>query len=485
MRELFIENAALQTRVYVVEDGELVEFHREYEQDRQTMGSVYLGRVQRIISGMQAAFVDIGLDQNAFLPAGEAGGEPALPLQKRLKGGALLPVQVQRAPGGEKGVRVSTKIQLAGRLLVLLPGQNGISISKRIRSQAKRDAIKTLLEGGLAPGAGVVVRSNAQQAEDEALMQELRALENTWQRVTAKAASQPSPGLLWEAQGLLGRMMTDLVDHHTTLYACGAAAQNALSGVAQQLCPSALPRILPLSPQQAMQRLSALDQQLGKLTQRRVWLKSGGTLVVDQTEALWVMDVNTAKFVGGKQSGDEVLMHTNEEAVAEAARQLRLRDMEGMVLIDLIHLPQPRQQALLTLMQKAVQADRGQIHLHGFSAMGLLELTRRRPHRQAPDQAVTACPYCGGSGAIAAQGGPAQDALLKAWRMLAAQPGSGLMMILHPTEAAIAHQALQNGALKGVAGRIALKPSGKHRGYQQIQPAADEQMQGLQIHTLA
>lgn len=486
MRQIYIEDAAKQLRVYVVERDQLVEFHRQREDEQQTMGSIYLARVQRILPGIQAAFVDAGLGQNCFLPAAEMGGDASLPLQKRLKGGTLLPVQVQRAPGGEKGLRVSAKIHIAGRLLVLMPGQDGVNISKRIRNQAKRDALTSLLEGALPDAMGLVVRSNAAQAPEEDLLQEIAALIDQWQGILIKAATQSAPGLLWQEQGLLGRVMTDLViQDHTMLHVSGDAALAALRTLAQQLCPAMLDSIFALSPEQAQQQLSSIDQTMEKLTQRRVWLKSGGTLVVDKTEALWVLDVNTAKFVGSKQNGGELLMRTNEEAVDEAARQLRLRDMEGMILIDLIHLPAQQQQVLVSRMRDAARADRGQINVHGFSAMGLLELTRRRAHRQAPDAPDVPCPYCNGTGAIAAPGEAVQQAMLKAWRILRVQPGAKLKLTLHPSEVAGAQKALQGGVLAGLSGAVALQPGAKHRTYYQVDAAADEQMEGLEVFTLA
>jgi ribonuclease G len=413
--EIVVEVSPEETRVVVVENGKAVEVHVERAGDASLVGNVYLGRVDRVIPGMQSAFVDVGLERHAFLHVTDVTApetddeatapvrpEDAPPIEKLLKAGQEVLVQVTREPFAGKGARLTTQVSLPGKLIVYLPMSDHVGVSKRITDEALRQSLRdaVLALSTRAPG-GAIVRTDAQGQGIEALERELLALAQDWEALLrARAAARPPQLLLAQPDlalrivrdakaGDVARIVTDDEPTHERLVAWLERRSPELAAKVQTYRgPSGLFEAL------------GFEQEIDKALRDRVWLKSGGTLIINQLEALVAIDVNTGKFTGSKKLED-TLLQTNMEAAREVARQLRLRDLGGIVVIDFIDMENPgHRQQVLSELEGALQKDRARTTVLGMSEFGLVQLTRQRQKRSLDRTLLDACPYCAGSGRL-------------------------------------------------------------------------------------
>ena len=409
-RILALERAGRETRLAVLEDGRLCEIYFERGGSAGLTGNIYAGRVQNVLSGMNAAFVDIGIKKNGFLSADDFAGE--------LRPGQMVIVQAAKEPGGSKGPRLTGKITLPGRNVVLLPGIRYAGVSKKISEGEERDrlfAIASALSEDC--GHGIIVRTLGEGASAEALRADCERVAADWSRIEAEARHSASPRLI-RADGELAlkavrEMLDDGVERVRT---DDEGLYERLRSHAKALTPQYVERIELVRTETPLFDLLRIDRQLEQALERRVHLKSGGNLVIDETEALTVIDVNTAKFTG-RQSLRETLLRLNCEAADEIARQLRLRDIGGIVIVDFIDMDsEADREALLAHLREALKADPNRTTVLGMTALGLVELTRRKERQPLKIQLTHECVSCRGTGREWSHESLAYRAARELWR---------------------------------------------------------------------
>ena len=420
-QEILINWSPQETRVAMVESGAIQELHVERALERGLVGNVYLGKVARVLPGMQSAFIDIGLERAAFLhvadvwqrplpgeslPANRHNGTQPTPIEKQVFEGQTLMVQVIKDPIGTKGARLSTQISIAGRMLVFLPQDDHIGISQKIPA-SQREALRArvqALAGESQPGqtrGGYILRTNAEDASDTELAEDIAYLRKTWTRIREASLQKPPTSLLHEDLNLLQRVLRDLVSEETQSIKLDSQEQfKLLSEFGQEFMPAAAARLSHYKGERPIFDLYSIDDEITKALGRRVDLKSGGYLVIDQTEALTTIDVNTGAFVGARNF-DDTVFKTNLEAAQAIARQLRLRNLGGIVVLDFIDMTQPEhQQAVLSEFRKQLSRDRVKTQVGGFSALGLVEMTRKRTRESLAQLLSEPCAQCQGTGRV-------------------------------------------------------------------------------------
>ena len=427
-QDILINWSPQETRVAVVEQGAVQEVHLERTLERGLVGNIYLGKVSRVLPGMQSAFIDIGLDRAAFLHvadlmpniqakhaaprASAAEGaapvlapNPVLPIEKQIFEGQALMVQVLKDPIGTKGARLTAQISIAGRLLVFLPQDNHIGVSQKI-PPAQREALRQRVlriaatTDGSATG-GFILRTNAEDASDEELTEDVAYLRKTWLRIKEAASRQPPATLLHEDLNLMQRVLRDLVGAQTQSIRIDSREQHALlTAFAAEYMPDTVAKLQHYSGERPIFDLYNIDEEIARALSRRVDLKSGGYLVIDQTEALTTVDVNTGGFVGARNF-DDTVFRTNLEAAQAIARQLRLRNLGGIIIVDFIDMVRDdHREAVLTEFRKQLARDRVKTMTGGFSQLGLVEMTRKRTRESLAHVLSEPCDACAGKGTV-------------------------------------------------------------------------------------
>jgi ribonuclease G len=409
--DILINVTPFETRVALVEQGAVQEIHVERSIQRGHVGNLYLGKVVRVLPGMQSAFVDIGLERAAFIHVADlrqnrserSNGDPITPIEKLIFEGQPLMVQVIKDPLGTKGARLSTQISIAGRMLVYLPHDPHVGISQKIESEAERHALRERVLSLRAPdeNGGFIVRTQAEDATDEELHADQSYLRTIWASIQAKAKSQPAPSLLYTDLTLAQRVLRDMVGPETTsIFVDSRSTTQQLTDWAATYTPSVLDRIKHYSGERPLFDMASVDEEIARALSRRVDLKSGGYLLIDQTEALTTVDVNTGGYVGGRNF-DDTIFKTNLEAAIAIARQLRLRNLGGIIIIDFIDMDDPEHRAsVLAELNKALSRDRTRMTVSGFSQLGLVEMTRKRTRDSLAHQLCEPCPTCQARGNV-------------------------------------------------------------------------------------
>jgi ribonuclease G len=415
--EILINVTPRETRVAVVENGMLQEVHIERTSKRGYVGNIYKGRVLRVMPGMQAAFVDVGLERAAFLHASDIlrgvppeageGEEPALPVAtppigELVRDGQEIVVQVVKDPIGTKGARLTTQLSIPSRYLVLLPYGRVLGVSARIEDEAERSRLKSVLSGIIREvPAGYIVRTNAEGQSAEALAEDVAYLGKAWRAVQGAIAGAPLGSCIYEDLSLPLRALRDLmrrdvekvrVDSRETL--------ERTQRFAAQFMPDLADRIEHYPGERPVFDLYGVEDEIQRAMRKEVPLKSGGYLIVDQTEAMTTIDVNTGAFLGHRNL-EETVYRTNLEAAQAAARQLRLRNLGGIVIIDFIDMndAEHRRQVLRQL-EKALARDHAKTTVYEFSPLGLVEMTRKRTTESLERQLCEPCHTCGGRGSL-------------------------------------------------------------------------------------
>ena len=420
-QDILINWSPQETRVAVIEQGVVQEVHQERTLERGLVGNVYLGKVSRVLPGMQSAFIDIGLDRAAFLHVAdllpniaakhakakpEQGdqvieiSDPALTIEKQIFEGQSILVQVLKDPIGTKGARLTSQISIAGRLLVYLPQDQHIGVSQKIPF-AQREALRQRLVALTESQGGFILRTNAEDATDEELAEDIAYLRKTWQRIKTAASTRPPMTLLHEDLNLLQRVLRDLVDVQTQSIRVDSKEQTALlQQFAKEFMPATWEKIQHYTGERPIFDLYHVDEEIDRALGRRVDLKSGGYLVIDQTEAMTTVDVNTGGYVGARNF-DDTIFKTNLEAAQAIARQLRLRNLGGIVIVDFIDMSKDsHREAVLGEFRKQVAKDRVKTMVGGFSQLGLVEMTRKRTRESLAHMLSETCPACEGKGAL-------------------------------------------------------------------------------------
>jgi ribonuclease E len=416
---------ARYTQIAVMEDGVVVEHFVTSAASASLVGNIYLGIVQNVLPSMEAAFVDIGRGRNGVLYAGEVNWEAAglgganRKIEQALKPGDYVVVQVSKDPVGHKGARLTTQVSLAGRYLVYVPGASSTGISRKL-PDTERQRLKEILREVVPAEAGVIIRTASEGVKEEDIRTDVERLQKRWSEIEAKAAETTAKKAgaavaLYEEPDVLVKVIRDLFNEDFTgLIVSGDEAWNTINEYVNSVAPELVPRMTKYEPasQDAPDVFAVhrIDEQLTKAMDRKVWLPSGGTLVIDRTEAMTVVDVNTGKFTGSGGNLEQTVTRNNLEAAEEIVRQLRLRDIGGIIVIDFIDMVlESNRDLVLRRLTEALARDRTRHQVSEVTSLGLVQLTRKRLGTGLIEAFSTSCPHCGGRG-IMLHGDPVDSA---------------------------------------------------------------------------
>lgn len=429
---LVINSLPWETRIAVLENGSVVEFHVERLSERGTVGNIYKGKVVRVLPGMQAAFVDIGLERTAFIYVTDVnasmsefedflgqgdprdyssnelnGGKftlqgedfPPFRIEELLHYGQEIIVQVMKEPVGGKGARVTTHVSIPGRLLVLLPTLNLLGVSRKIEEESERQRLKEIIDSARPKGLGIIARTACEGATPEEISKEIDFLVHLWENTQKRAQCQSVPCLVYEDLDITLRAIRDLFkDDVTRLVVDDKATYERILSFIESFAPHLRPMVVIHDSPVPIFDAYGIEVEMSRATHKKIWLKSGGFIVIEKTEALTVIDVNTGKYVG-KRNFEDTIFKTNLEAAKEIACQLRLRNIGGLIIIDFIDMesPQNREEVFCTL-KNALKKDRCKSNILKISEMGLVQMTRKRHRESLQNLLCEPCFYCDGTG---------------------------------------------------------------------------------------
>jgi ribonuclease E len=406
---MVVTEGAERTQIGVLEGPTLVEHYVTRKAGRSLVGNIYLGRVQNVLPGMEAAFVDIGRGRNAVLYAGEVNyneedldGE-APRIERVLKAGQPVLVQVTKDPIGAKGARLTAQVSLAGRYLVLQPEDNTFGISRRL-PEAERSRLRDILKEVRPKGLGLIARTAAEGASADDLRADLARLQARWEAVERKAKKASPPAVIYSEPELVVRVIRDIFSpDFVKLVVDGEDLYLRVEEYLQEVAPDLLPKLRKHEGKLPVFEHYRVVEQIHKALERKVWLPSGGSIVIDRTEAMTVIDVNTGKFVGRGAGAnlEETVVANNLEAADEIVRQLRLRDIGGIIIIDFIDMLFERnQQAVVDRLRAALARDKTKSQVMEVSSLGLVQMTRKRVSGGLLDSFSETCPTCDGRGVV-------------------------------------------------------------------------------------
>jgi ribonuclease G len=443
-KEILVDVEFQSTRVAVVEDGHLEEYHVERRTDKQLVGSIFKGKVSSIVPGIGAAFIDIGLEKNGFLyvtdvvgqgildaddtdygeeapPPRSSGSrrgrhhEPTPLIQDVLKRDQEVLVQVVKEPFGTKGARLTCQVSLAGRFVVFMPHHPHVGISKRIDDRRERDRIRQIVRGVALPkDAGLIVRTAAVSAEAKVLERDIKFLVHQWKQIQRRVSSKPAPSCVHEEYGLVLRMVRDVMtEQFERLVVNDRNEHHRINNFMRAAVPTLRPKLVLYNGEAPLFQTHGIQKEIDRIYEPRASLKSGGHIVIEQTEALVAIDVNTGKFTGTRNL-EETAYRTNCEAAREIAKQIRLRDLGGIIIIDFIDMEQAEhRRSVLKILEEALRKDRAKTSFLNLSQLGLVEMTRQRMRKSLESASTVSCPYCHGKGIVKSKETVAADALQK------------------------------------------------------------------------
>jgi ribonuclease G len=410
--DILVNITPQETRVAIVQQAAVQELHIERTLTRGLVGNIYLGKVVRVLPGMQSAFIDIGLERAAFLhvadiwhprDAKDAPPTQQVAIEKTLFEGQALMVQVIKDPIGTKGARLSTQISIAGRTLVYLPQDPHIGISQKIGNEVDREALRARVTG-MVPAderGGFIVRTIAEESSDEELANDVAYLRKIWATIRHNATTLPAPSILYQDLNLAQRVLRDFVTDETRSIQVDSRENfQKLVEFAQEYTPAVVERLTHYTGERPIFDLYNIEAEVERALSRRVDLKSGGYLMIDQTEAMTTIDVNTGGFVGARNF-DDTIFKTNLEAAGAIARQLRLRNLGGIIIVDFIDMTREEHKAaVLAEFRKQLSKDRTKVTVGGFTQLGLVEMTRKRTRESLARMLCEPCPTCEGRGQV-------------------------------------------------------------------------------------
>ncbi|MBA3022976.1 ribonuclease G [Sideroxydans sp.] len=406
--EILINVTPQETRVAVMQQGVVQELHIERGSQRGLVGNVYVGKVKRVLPGMQSAFIDIGLERSAFLHVADIwenriNGDAAKPIEKVLFEGQSVLAQVIKDPIGSKGARLSTQLSFAGRLLVYLPQEAHIGVSQRIENEEERETLRVRLQQLLPPehGGGYIIRTMAEGSTDEEMRTDVAYLDKLWGKLQQQAKQLGAPALLYKELDISLRVLRDFFGQETArILVDSRDTHQRMQAFAADFSTAAVEKLSHYIGTRPLFDLYGIEDEIESALSKRVNLKSGGYLIIDQTEALTTIDVNTGGFVGGRNF-DDTIFKTNLEAAQVIARQLRLRNLGGIIICDFIDMDsQEHRDGVLEEFRKMLAMDRTRVNVNGFSALGLVEMTRKRTRESLAHVLCEPCPTCQGRGEV-------------------------------------------------------------------------------------
>ena len=412
--EILMNITPMESRVALVENGVLQEIYIERSRSRGIVGNIYKGKVVRVLPGMQAAFVDIGLERAAFIHASEIAPRPdkgsedtaERPIYELVHEGQSLVVQVTKDPLGTKGARLTTHVSIPARYLVHMPGNDHVGISLRIEDSEERERLRQLVEGCLEPRSsgkhgGFILRTAAEGIGDEEIRADIQFLYRLWESIEENIKSSKAPANVYEDLPLHLRTMRDLVNPNIEKIRIDSRETfQKVSKFVKKLVPEIDGRVEYYPGERPIFDLFGVEDEINKALSRKVQLKSGGYLIIDQTEAMTTIDVNTGAFVGHRNL-EETIFKTNLEAAVAIARQLRLRNLGGIIIIDFIDMEDvEHQRQVQRAFEKAMEKDHAKTNFTGVSELGLIEMTRKRTRESLENILCEPCPTCDGRGTL-------------------------------------------------------------------------------------
>jgi ribonuclease G len=472
-KEILASVDPFEVRVAILEDGVLSGIM--VERGEPLAGNIYKGRVASVLPGMEAAFVAIGLERNAFLPLADIrseriGGEELEdaigrgPIAERLRVGQEILVQVTKEPRGSKGARATTYVALPGHYIVLMPTVTGVGVSRRIDDEHERKRLRSLAER-LRPvqaksgeRIGLIVRTAAEGMDERDLDDDARFLVRLWEGVTDRARVARAPALLYQDLGLVGRVVRDLFTGDVDRFVVDSPRElERIRSLLSSFPAELQDRVHLHTGPRSLFETYDVEREIERALHRKVWLRSGGYLVFDRTEAATVIDVNTGKYVG-KTDQPSTILRTNLEAVDEVARQIRLRDIGGIILIDFIDMESEKhRRRVVAALEEAVKADRTKIHIIDLTGLGLVELTRKRVYQSLDEIMRMSCPYCEGRGRVLSPQSMAVRVRRELIRAARTSRAPCLVAQVHPDVAAIlAEDAAWTEAISRESGKTIL-----------------------------
>ncbi|NMB11606.1 MAG: Rne/Rng family ribonuclease [Firmicutes bacterium] len=454
-KDIIVNYGRRETRAAFLEDRRVVEVFIERAAQERVVGNIYRGKVENVLPGMSAAFVNIGLERNAFLYVDDArdyeklveagnsrsrnGRSKTRGIKDVLKQGQSIIVQVTKEPIGTKGARIVTHLTIPGRYLVLMPTVDHIGVSRRIQDEKERERLKKLAKSLRPRGMGLIVRTLAEGQCRSELEQDAQFLIKVWEQIQRRAKRTRTPGLLYKDHDLIYRLVRDCFSTEFNRFIVDSREEyNKVLEILDTLSPRLRSRVFYYHDENIpIFEFYGVEADLKRALKRKVWLESGGYLVIDQTEALTSIDVNTGKYTGSKNLADTVLK-TNLEAAAEIARQLRLRDIGGIIIIDFIDMASSgHEQKVLAKLEEEVKKDKNKTHVLGFTNLGMVEMTRKKTRQNIGDFLQRPCPYCGGTGRVLSEETLAFSVEREISRVAREHDVEALMIEVHPSVAAM------------------------------------------------
>ncbi len=444
MRKQIIVNSAQNlVRVALLENGVLAELHLERATDEAVAGNIYKGRALRVLPGMQAAFVDIGLDKAGFLHASDVVGESgmdgddddadiedrpgpseSIPIEKRVKKGDELVVQMAKEPMGSKGARITSYVSLPGKYVVYTPTGRHLGISRRIGDERERRRLRDIVNAARPSEGGIIVRTSCQGRSRDEIADDIRALHKLWADVRQKASRTPAPALLHSDLDVVLRSVRDMLSVQVDEIVLDSADDHHRTrDFVADFMPAKAQAVKLYEDLEPIFDRYSVEDQVSRATDSKVWLKSGGYLVIDQGEALTMVDVNTGRFVGTRNQ-EETVLQTNLEAVVEIVSQLRMRNIGGIIILDLIDMEDAgNRRRVMEMLEDALSRDKARTTILRISELGLVEMTRKRTRENLERLVSSPCSYCGGRGRVKSVSTIGQEILRKIQREAARANG--------------------------------------------------------------
>jgi ribonuclease G len=435
-REIVINTTKHESRIAVIDEGQVAELWVERTRHRTIVGNIYKGRVTKVLPGMQSSFVDLGLERDAFLYVSDVLEEleefdsetpeelqlddvphrPETSISDLLREGQEIVVQVSKDTIAGKGARITSHITLPGRFLVYMPTVNHVGVSRRIEDEAERNRLKEILERIRPQGqGGFIVRTAGEGRDEEEFRADLRYLTELWSQIKRRAEKASAPTAIHHDLDLILRTIRDVLSSEfKSVWVDSVDEYQRIVEFLDQIQPQLVPRVRLYRRDEPIFDEFGIEPEIAKALKSKVWLKSGGYIVINQTEALVAIDVNTGKYVG-KKNLEETVFRTNVEAAKEIVRQIRLRDLGGIIVLDFIDMEEPQNRAkLFEALENEIRKDRSKTKILQISEFGLIEMTRKRVRQSLERSLTQACPYCSGSGRIKSN----TTVALEIWREL-------------------------------------------------------------------
>ena len=475
--ELIINVTSFETRVALLENSSLAELHIERESDKGITGNIYKGRVTRVLPGMQAAFVDIGLPRSAFLYVVDVyrsdrgfeellNGTPdvpvdmeqnnkssdlqkprlAYPIEDLLIEGQEIPVQIVKEPIGSKGSRISSHISLPGRYLVYMPMVNHVGISRRIENEEERTRLKEIVHKIKPADAGFIIRTASEGADEEEIAMDMDFLSRVWDNIQKRMQHAAVPSLVHEDLSISLRAIRDLYSRDVERVVVDSRkTYESIMEFSETFMPQLKHSVEYYEREEPIFDAYGIEVEISRALGKRIWLKSGGYIVIEETEALVAIDVNTGRFVG-KGNPDDTIYKTNLEAVKEVAYQIRLRNLGGIIIIDFIDMDRESDRdKILQAFKESLSKDRAKTNILSISELGLIEMTRKRVRENLSRKMGEPCPYCEGRGSIRSTPSLCYEILRSIRREAMNSIGSKIIVLVHPDVATFLYDEERNG----------------------------------------